>query len=133
MMKSVRQKFKSINSGQIVDMSSFCVCIETNFSGIYKKKYLKNIKESRGKEGSRNKDKKKRKYTSELMFKELYIREIKKNESVELSPQEEKEILRSQEVFAIIQNNISENKGRYLLLFYDSGLTLNILFRRLKR
>lgn len=103
---------------------------------------IRKIKEQMEMEGYENKNKGKSKYTSEMLFKKLMIKEITElntkdknaGKSIEkLTFQQKQGILKSNDIGKIIKGNIMLNTGRYLMLFYDNGLTLNILYNNIKR
>ena len=100
---------------------------------------IKKIKEKMKMNGYEKKNKTKIKNTSQLLFKKEYIRliaeEFKKEFKLakKFTFQEKREFLKYGSIIMIIKANLLLGTGRYLMLFYDNGLTLNILYKNIRK
>lgn len=95
---------------------------------------IRKIREKQMQKGYETKQKGKLKNTSQMLFKRQYLNVLKheKNHS-RLSIQQKRAFLTQHNVIKIIRANVMMGSGRYLMLFYDNGLTLSILYKQIRR
>lgn len=92
------------------------------------------IREQQQQKGYETKNKLRIKNTSEMLFKKQYLAMLRKEktEKIKMGYEEKKKFLSSHNVLKIIRANLLQRTGRYLMLFYDNGLTLSILYKSVR-
>ena len=99
---------------------------------------IRKIRERQKEKGLNTTHKVKVKNTSEKLFKEQYLQLTKEDEKKsiknnKLTFKQKKSFRENHNILKILRSNIMRNTGRYLMLFYDHGLTLNILYNSIRR